>query len=188
MMRLRHWLGSVGLACWVTWFGPATARAEDKPLGTTPPAWELRDWIHSKPLTLAELRGKVVLIRWWTAPGCPFCAATAPALQEFHAKHKDQGLVVIGVYHHKAATPLRVEEVKRQAERLGFPFPVAIDPDWKTLKRWWLNDGKRRWTSVSFLIDRKGVIRHIHPGGQYVKGDKGYAALEAKIQELLKEK
>ena len=45
--------------------------------------WEVRDWINSKPLTLEELRGKVVLVRWWTAPGCPFCEASAPALNEF---------------------------------------------------------------------------------------------------------
>ena len=69
-----------------------------------------------------------------------------------------------------------------------FLCPVAIDRDWKTLHRWWLDEEKRGWTSVSFLLDRQGVIRHIHPGGQYVKGDKGYELLEAKIKEVVKEK
>jgi hypothetical protein len=69
----------------------------------------------------------------------------------------------------------------------GFPFPVAVDPEWQTLKRWWLTDAERKWTSVTFLIDKKGIIRHIHPGGSYIKGDKAYQAMQAKIEELLKE-
>jgi thiol-disulfide isomerase/thioredoxin len=129
-----------------------------------------------------------VLVRWWTAPGCPWCAATAPALNEFHAAYKDRGLVVIGFYHHKSGAPLDVGRVKRSAQKFAFRFPVAVDRDWKTLKRWWLDGRPRGWTSVSFLIDRKGVIRHVHPGGAYARGDKGYQALKAKIEELLKEK
>ncbi len=65
---------------------------------------------------------------------------------------------------------------------------MAIDTDWKTLHRWWLDGHSRRWTSVSFLLDRRGVIRHIHPGGQYVKGDKDYEAMRSKIEALLAEK
>jgi peroxiredoxin len=117
----------------------------------------------------------------------PLLRRDRPALNEFHARYKDKGLVVVGLYHHKADTPLDPAAVKRCAEKLGFHFPVAIDPQWRTLKRWWLDSAERRWTSVSFLIDRKGVIRHVHPGGQYVKGDKAYDALKAKIEELLKE-
>jgi peroxiredoxin len=163
------------------------ARADDKLIGTSPPDWQLADWIDSDPLTLKGLKGKVVLVRWWTAPGCPFCAATAPALNEFHSRYKDQGLVVIGIYHHKSDMPLDVDAVKRSATRFGIQFPVAIDRDWKTLHQWWLDDHERAWTSVTFLIDRAGVIQHIHPGGSYVKGDKAYTALETKIEELLKE-
>ena len=74
-----------------------------------------------------------------------------------------------------------------------FSHNSAIDPairngEWKTLNRWWLGENKRRWTSVSFLIDRRGVIRHIHPGGLYEKGDEAYQALKARIEELVKEK
>jgi peroxiredoxin len=163
------------------------AGAEEKRLGTRPAEWQVTDWINSEPLTLKGLSGKVVLVRWWTAPGCPYCAATAPALNEFHARYKDRGLVVLGFYHHKAARPLEAAQVKHSAEQLRFAFPVAIDPKWQTLRRWWLNDDAQRWTSVSFLIDRKGVIRHIHPGGKYVKGDEAYNALKAKIEELLRE-
>lgn len=162
-------------------------KAGEPLLGTKPSEWQATDWINSKPLTLKALTGKVVLVRWWTALDCPFCAATAPALNEFHASYKDRGLVVVGLYHHKARKPLDTAQVKRSARDLGFRFPVAIDPDWKTLRSWWLDGGERRWTSVTFLIDRKGVIRHVHPDGKYVKGDKAYRALKAKIEELLKE-
>ena len=147
----------------------------------------MTNWINSGPLELKNLRGKVVLVRWWTAPDCPYCKATAPALNEFHEKYSERGLQVIGLYHHKSDEPLRVNDVKKYAQNFGFKFPVAIDADWKTLHRWWLDRSKENWTSVSFLIDKRGVIRHIHPGGEYIKGDKDYAAMKAKIEELLAE-
>jgi thiol-disulfide isomerase/thioredoxin len=164
-----------------------TLRAGDPVIGTKPPEWQATHWLNTKPLTLKGLADKVVLVRWWTAPGCPYCAATAPALNEFHERYKDRGLVVVGLYHHKSDRPLDATQVKRSAEKFGFRFPVAIDPQWKTLRRWWLGTGDRKWTSVSFLIDRRGAARCVHPGGQYAKGDRAYDALKAKVEELLKE-
>lgn len=166
----------------------AAPLGEEKLIGTKPPEWQVADWLNSKPLTLKDLSGKVVLVRWWTAPFCPLCSETAPALNEFHEKHKDQGLVVIGFYHHKSPLPLDKAHVEHYAKKYGFQFPVATDPDWQTLRRWWLDGGEREFTSVSFLIDRKGVIRHIHPGGKLVKGDDAHTAIKAKIEELLGEK
>ncbi len=162
--------------------------AKEKLVGTVPPDWSVTNWINSAPLTLKELRGKVLLVRWWTAPECPYCRATAPALNTFNENYSARGLQVIGFYHHKSEEPLRSEHVSNFANEFGFKFPVATDTDWKTLHRWWLDRGKENWTSVSFLIDRRGVIRHIHPGGEYVKGDKDYAAMKAKIEQLLAEK
>jgi peroxiredoxin len=109
-------------------------------------------------------------------------------LKEFHATYAPKGLVVVGVYHHKGQGPLKTETVKHHVRKFDFEFPVAVDPEWQTLKRWWLTGSERKWTSVTFLIDKKGVIRNIHPGGSYVKGDKAYQAMQAKIEELLKEK
>ena len=171
--------------------------ADDRLLGAAPPEWQVEHWLNSKPLALKDLKGKVVLVRWWTAGGCPFCVATAPALNEFHETYHDKGLIVIGFYHHKGAKPLADGEVERAAQKLGFKFPVAVDPvagdpnrveGWQTLNRWWLAKQNREWTSVTFLLDRQGVIRHIHPGGQYVKGDEDYKAMKAKIEELLASK
>jgi len=178
-------------AVWIVWLSLApispTTRAGDTLIGTRPGEWQVEHWLNSGPLKLAELKGKVVLVRWWTAPDCPYCRATAPALNGFYRDYHKRGLEVIGFYHHKSDNPLRVEDVKKYARQFGFKFPGAIDTDWRTLKRWWLETGDRGWTSVSFLIGRRGVIRLIHPGGQYVKGDKDYAELKGKIEELLAE-
>ena len=136
--------------------GLALGRAAGADLvGSPAPAWHLSDWIHSPPLELSGLKGKVVLVRWWTAPGCPYCSATAPALREFQKKYGDEGLQVVAVYHHKSREPLDPAEVKRYGEKYGLDMPVAIDRDWKTLKEWWLDRGEKNWTSVSFLLDRE---------------------------------
>lgn len=167
---------------------PFFAAAEDSLLGRKAPDWTSMVWIDSAPIQLPELAGKVVLIRWWTAPECPYCRATAPALNEFDQEFRKRGLQVLGFYHHKSSRPLEIDAVKGHARRLGFEFPIAVDPQWRTLKQWWLNGDADKWTSVSFLLDREGVVRFIHPGGQYVKGDADYRTLKAKIKELLDEK
>ncbi|MDB6026713.1 MAG: hypothetical protein JWM68_2936 [Verrucomicrobiales bacterium] len=175
------------LLCWLL-VTCAVGKDTSSLLGKPAPEWNVTNWIHSAPLQLKDLRGKVVLIRWWTAPECPYCRATAPALNEFNESYSDRGLQVIGFYHHKGDAPLKDGDVKALAENFHFKFPVAVDPDWKTLHEWWLDREKQGFTSVSFLIDRKGVVRHIHPGGQYVKGDKDYELMKKKIEQLLREK
>lgn len=168
-------------------FAQAQKTIPDLTVGQPAKEWDVNNWMNSGPLTLDKLRGKVVLVRWWTGPACPYCSGSAPALNEFHESYTDSGLSVIGFYHHKSRKPLTVESVKEMADDLGFTFPVAIDTDWKTLTDWWLRGHRRGWTSVTFLIDQKGIIRHIHPGGKYVKGDQDYAALKQAIETLLAE-
>jgi len=172
----------LALATWSAAAQPSAAGTEL--LGTVARPWRAEHWLNSAPLQLAQLPGQVVLVRWWTAPECPFCAATAPALNDFHARYAARGLRVIGFYHHKAAAPLDVTDVARYAKLFGFEFPVAIDPSWATLKAWWLTQ-ERRFTSVTFLIDRQGVIRFIHPGGRYVKGEPAHARLQQAIEAAL---
>ncbi len=155
-------------------------------VGTKAPEWQVKSWLNSEPMQLKDLVGKVVLIRWFTE-GCPFCSATAPALNNFYQQYHDQGLEVIGFYHHKSNEPLDVERVHRYAQQIKFNIPVAIDYDWQTLKNWWLDESTFRWTSVSFLIDRQGNIQYVHPGGVYQEGDQEYKALQDKIEQLLAE-
>ncbi len=171
---------------------PASAPAHDDDtsglIGHQAPAWEASQWFNSAPLALADLRGKVVFVRWFTSPDCPFCTGSAPALRELHRRYAGAGLVVVGMYHHKSDTPLDPEDVRGWAAQYGYQFPVAIDEGWRTLKRWWL-DGHpdRGYTSVSFLIDRSGVIRRIHLGGLIdVKSDE-FRAIAGDVERLLAE-
>ena len=154
-------------------------------IGTRAPEWTVSEWIGGEPRTLASLRGRVVLVRWWTAPDCPYCAASAEGLNELAGRYRDRGLSVLGFYHHKAKSPLTRGHVEVQAQRLGFKFPIAVDDDWKTLHRWWLDRTARGWTSVTFLIDREGIIRHVHPGGAFFSGEPGFKALEKAVLAAL---
>eukprot|EP01031_Cornospumella_fuschlensis_P050960 gene50960-62324_t len=96
------------------------------------------------------------------------------ALNEFHETYARDGLVIVGFYHHKSGEPLQPEQVISKARQFQFKFPIAIDTDWRTLNDWWLGSGDHKWTSVSFLIDRHGLIRHIHEGGEYPVGSKAH--------------
>src|SRR5713226_1690809 len=69
-------------------------------IGVAAPPLALRTWLNSQPLEMKDLRGKLVLIRWWT-DGCSLCFATAPALEKLRQKYGGRGLVIIGVYHPK---------------------------------------------------------------------------------------
>ncbi|MEM9303143.1 MAG: TlpA disulfide reductase family protein [Pseudomonadota bacterium] len=144
-------------------------------------------WLTGEPTSLEALRGRVVLVRWWTAPHCPFCKASSVALNDWHKRLEDDGLSIIGLYHHKTSAAFDADDVRTYATALGFRFPIAVDRRWNTLERWWLDGGDRSFTSVSFLIDRQGVVRHVHPGGDYVKGDGEYEAMDQAIRELLAE-
>jgi peroxiredoxin len=154
-------------------------------LGRLAPAWSAGHWFNTAPLALADLRGKVVLVRWFMSPRCPLCSATAPSLDRLWREYRDRGLVVVGMYHHKDPEPLTEAAVAGYLRHFGFTFPVAIDPDWRTLRRWWLDGHTRAFTSVTFLIDRGGVIRHIHPGGRLAPDSADFAELRARIEELL---
>ncbi len=154
-------------------------------IGTPAPEWDASDWMGSPPLKLSGLRGKVVLVRWFTSTDCPYCSASAPALNQLHTDYAGRGLVVIGMYHHKRPEPLTRNAVQGWACDYKFAFPIAIDRDWRTLNRWWLGTKKRAYTSVSFLIDRQGIIRHIHPGGRLALGEPDFRAMQSQIEKLL---
>src|SRR5712671_5445832 len=99
------------------------ANGADKLIGSAAPEWEVTSWLNSPPLKLKDLRGKVVLVRWWTAPECPYCKATAPALNEFYEKYQKRGLEVIGFYHHKGDDALNPANVEQISRNFGFKFP-----------------------------------------------------------------
>ncbi|HET6281834.1 MAG TPA: TlpA disulfide reductase family protein [Polyangia bacterium] len=167
--------------------GAVTSADGSDLIGKLAPPWLATEWLGSPPLSLADLRGKVVLVRWFMSTDCPYCTATAPSLNQLHQEFKDRGLVVIGMYHHKNPEPLDARKVSGWAHEFGFQFPIAIDRDWRTLHRWWLDGHNRDFTSVTFLIDGKGVVRRIHPGGTMAPGTKDYQAMRSTIVDLLSE-
>jgi hypothetical protein len=148
-------------------------------------AWSFTRWLDGRSHTIEGLRGKVVLIRWFNT-GCRFCANTLPSLEALRRKHAARGLVVVGVFHPKPMRAVSDGFVRRQARKLGFHGPVAVDEDWSTLNRWWLaNHPGRNWTSVSFLLDREGVVRWAQGGGEYHPSkDPRHAACDARHAEL----
>jgi peroxiredoxin len=143
-------------------------------IGVAALPFQFDGWLNSAPLSLEDLRGQVVLVRWWTDT-CPFCASSAPALRALHDQYSSKGMTVIGVFHPKAGRddPLDVARVQRAVESRQFVFPVAIDWEWRTrtLKDWWLTGPERPATSATFLLDKSGIIRFVHPGMEYHDDD-----------------
>lgn len=148
-------------------------------------AWSFTRWVDSPPLTLAGSKGKVVLMRWFNT-GCRFCTTTLPAIETLRTRYASQGLVVVGVFHPKPVGKVNDAFVRRTARKLGFRGPIAVDEDWSTLERWWLADHPQgNWTSVSFLLDRDGVVRWAHGGGEYhASDDPRHATCDASYKEL----
>jgi len=161
-------------------------------IGTRAPAFEGLTWLNSEPLTIDELKGKVVLVRFWLV-GCPYCTNSAASLVEFHKKYTDKGLVIIGVHHPKSKETMNNELVKKQAKVFGFEFPIAQDLEWKTINSYWLGGKKRSFTSSSILIDKNGIIQFVHDGGEFFRSDydlkanAAFKAMEGNIVRLLNE-
>lgn len=173
--------------------GPSEAQAQNVPavgqdrIGVAAPAFNLQHWLNSPPVEIGELKGKVILVRWWTDT-CDLCAATAPALRKLQEEYGNQGFQVIGIFHPKPAGDWSVSRVQKATARFNFAFPVALDGDWSTLKRWWLNGAERDYTSVSFIVDKRGVIRYVHPGGEFHEsnGDAAHAVCERDFKTIEK--
>ena len=134
----------------------------DKPA----PNFQVTQWFNSPPLALEDLRGKVVLVRWFMGPSCPFCSGTAPTLRALHERYGEKGLAVIGMYHHKEETPLDPEQVAGWVKHYGYKFPVAIDKDWTTLRKWWLDNARAGHDRPFFRPGhRRDLVGHRAPAG-----------------------
>jgi thiol-disulfide isomerase/thioredoxin len=132
-------------------------------------------WLNSPPLTAQDLRGKVVLVDFWTY-SCINCLRSLPYVKAWAQKYRDQGLVVIGVHAPEFAFERNVDNVKRATHDLGVDYPVAIDNNYAI----WRAFGNQYWPA-HYFIDAKGQIRFHHFG----EGD--YAHSEQVIQQLLAE-
>jgi cytochrome c biogenesis protein CcdA/thiol-disulfide isomerase/thioredoxin len=130
-------------------------------------------WINSAPLTMERLRGKVVLVDFWTY-SCINCLRTLPYLKSWDARYRKDGLVILGVHAPEFAFEHSLGNVRTAVTRLGIHYPVALDNDFAT----WTAYQNQYWPA-DYLVDRTGHIRDVHFGeGQYAK-------TEAEIRQLL---
>jgi peroxiredoxin len=161
-------------------------------LGTRAPQWRNLSWVQGGPLSLKRLRGKLVLLRFWLH-SCPYCQRTAPALRELWSRYGKRGLVVVGLHTPSSEETLGPQSVAGFARELGFEFPVAMDSEGSTLAAYGQGTVFRRFSSMSFLLDRAGRIRFVHPGGEFHEGggsgheecNAAYAAVVRTIERLL---
>jgi cytochrome c biogenesis protein CcdA/thiol-disulfide isomerase/thioredoxin len=136
----------------------------------------IADWINTEPLTIRELRGKVVLIDFWTY-SCINCLRTLPHLKAWDRTYRKDGLVIVGVHAPEFAFERVPGNVRTAVRKLGIEYAVALDNDFDT----WTAYANQYWPA-KYLIDRMGRVRFFHFGeGQYDE-------TEAEIRRYLGEK
>ena len=132
-------------------------------------------WLNSEPLKAEHLRGKVVMVEFWTF-GCWNCRNIEPYVKGWHEKYPKQGLVVIAVHSPEFKYEYDVEKVKNYIQEHRIPYAVPIDNEFRN----WRQYRNRYWPTL-YLIDKQGVI-------QYTKiGEGGYEETEQTIRRLLAE-
>lgn len=132
-------------------------------------------WLNSPELNAEALRGKVVLVDFWTYD-CINCQHTLPYVKDWAKKYEKDGLVVIGVHTPEYGYERIIDNVRDQVKKLGITYPVAIDNNYAI----WRNFDNQYWPA-HYLIDAKGQVRYSH------FGEGRYEAQEQMIQQLLQE-
>ena len=158
----------------------ATANADRKVGGAVgdlaPEFGGIEAWINGGPLTMEELRGRVVLIDFWTYT-CINCINTFPFLKQMHARYANDGLVIVGVHSPEFEFEKSYDNVLEATQNDGLVWPMAQDNDFVTWRRY-----SNRYWPAEYLIDKDGVVRYTH------FGEGAYAKTEDVIRELLAEK
>jgi thiol-disulfide isomerase/thioredoxin len=143
--------------------------------GVAPELVGIEGWINSEPLTLEGLRGKVVLIDFWTY-SCINCIRTFPHLSVLYERYKDDGFVLLGVHAPEFDFEKDPDNVRAAVLEHSLPYPVALDPEHDTWRAF-----ENRYWPAHYLIDAEGRIRYTH------FGEGKYAETEAAVQQLLLE-
>jgi cytochrome c biogenesis protein CcdA/thiol-disulfide isomerase/thioredoxin len=156
--------------------GPGLAEEERlDDFGVAPEFQAIEGWINSEPLTMAALRGKVVVLDFWTY-SCINCLRTLPHVKAWYDAYRDDGLVIVGVHTPEFAFEREPDNVRRAVTDHGIEYPVALDPNYGTWQAW-LN----RYWPAKYFVDRRGHLRYAHFG----EGD--YEESERVIRRLLAE-
>jgi thiol-disulfide isomerase/thioredoxin len=133
-------------------------------------------YINTKPINLSDLKGKVVLVDFWTY-SCINCIRTIPYLVDWNEKYADKGLVIVGVHAPEFEFEKNIDNVKAAVEKFGIKYPIIQDND----KGTW-NAYENRYWPQKYIVDNEGFIRYDHIG------EGGYAETEKVIQSLLQER
>jgi thiol-disulfide isomerase/thioredoxin len=136
---------------------------------------DLQNWINSDPLTLADLKGKVVLVNFWTF-GCVNCQNTLPYVRDLYAKYHDKGFEIVGLHAPEFGNEKEIANVRSAVKSDGITWPVAQDNSFKTWRRY-----KNGFWPSFFFIDKTGKVRNTHIG------EGGYANQDAVVAALLAE-
>jgi cytochrome c biogenesis protein CcdA/thiol-disulfide isomerase/thioredoxin len=144
-------------------------------LGTPPDFTGITTWLNSDPLTLEKLKGKVVLVDFWTY-SCINCIRTLPYITQWYDTYKDQGFVVVGVHAPEFAFEKKTENVQAAIRQYKINYPVAQDNDFATWKAY-----RNQYWPAHYLIDASGKVRATH------FGEGKYEETEMQIRSLLKE-
>jgi len=132
-------------------------------------------WINSTPLKLKDLRGRVVLIEFWTF-GCYNCRNTLPFVKSWNDRYREKGLTVIGVHSPEFDDEKNIDNLRDEVTSLGITYPVVTDNDYQT----WNAYKVEAWPTI-FLLDKQGRIRWMHVG------EGAYDETDRQIQKLLAE-
>jgi cytochrome c biogenesis protein CcdA/thiol-disulfide isomerase/thioredoxin len=143
--------------------------------GALPPLDGIGPWFNTKPLTREELKGKVVVIDFWTY-SCINCLRSIPYVKAWAEKYRDDGLVVIGVHAPEFAFEREPANVAKAIKDLGITYPVALDNDWVLWRAL-----KNNYWPAHYFVDAKGRVRYHH------FGEGNYAMSERVIRQLLAE-
>lgn len=145
-------------------------RAEGR---TAPELVGINQWLNSAPVSLSSLRGKVVLVNFWTY-ACSNCLNALPHVTRLHENYKGKGLVIIGVHTPEFPFERSTSNVQTAIQRLGITYPVAQDNDFATWKAY-----RNQYWPAQYVIDKSGKIVFSHAGeGQY-------DTIERTIRDLL---
>ena len=175
-----YWNVDVAAVAWVT--RAITIKSSDADSTTqeqhrvdyaAPEFQDVSQWLNSDPITIESLKGKVVLIDFWTF-GCINCVNTLPYLTNWYEKYKGQGFEIVGVHTPEFAFERETENVKKAIAAHGIKYPVAQDNKYATWGVW----QNKYWPAV-YLIDRSGKVVFSHVG----EGD--YELIERKINDAL---
>jgi thiol-disulfide isomerase/thioredoxin len=150
--------------------------------GRPPEFTGIEAWLNGKPLDWKALRGKVVVVHFWTF-GCINCIRNYPHYKRWDADLGKKGLVVIGVHTPETAAERRLARVQAKVKANGMTYPVAVDTNGKTWQAW----ANQLWPAV-YLVDRKGVARYRWYGELNHGRVKGEPVMRQKIEDLLAEK